>query len=68
LLWETKRKSSNGNRIFLVQHRIVSVVKRVETVSDRMSYIVPKGRWCNVIALNVHASSEEKSVESNNSF
>jgi hypothetical protein len=31
-------KSSNRSRIF-VHHRLVSVVKRVEAVSDRMFYI-----------------------------
>ena len=44
---------------FFVHHRIVSAVKRVEFVSDRMSYMVLRGRWCNIIALNVHAPSEE---------
>ena len=38
-----------------VQHRIVSVVKRVDFVNDRMSYIVMKGPWCNMIVLNVLA-------------
>ena len=46
---------------FFVQHRIVSAVKRVEFVSDSISYIVLRGRWCNIIVLNVHAQSEEKS-------
>ena len=36
-------------------------VKRVEFVSDRVSYIVLRGRWCNIIVLNMHESSEEKS-------
>jgi hypothetical protein len=35
-------------------HRIVSTVKRVEFVGDRMSYIILRGRWCDVV-LNVHA-------------
>ena len=52
---------------FLIHHRIVSAVKRVEFVSDMMSYIVLRGRWCNVV-LNVHAPSEEKSVYSKDSF
>jgi len=41
----------------------MSVVKRVEFVSDRMSYrpIDLKGRWCNIIVLNGHTPSEEKS-------
>jgi len=39
----------------------VSAVKRIELVSDRMSYIVLRGPWCNIIVLNVHAPSEENS-------
>ena len=34
---------------FFVHHGILSAVKRVEFVSDRMSYIVLRGRRCNVI-------------------
>ena len=49
---------------FLVHQRIASAVKRVEFVSDRVSYIVLRGRWCNIVVLNVHAPSEEKSDES----
>ena len=33
-----------------------------------MSYIVMRGRWCNIIVLNVHAPTEEKSDESKDSF
>ena len=53
---------------FFVHHRIVSAVKRVEFVSDRVLYIVLRGRWCNIIVLNVHATSEEKSDDSKDSF
>jgi len=49
-------------------HRIISAVKRVEFVSDRVSYIVLRGRWCNIIVLNVHAPSEDKSDDSKESF
>jgi len=56
-----------GTGIF-VHQRIVSAVQRVEFVSDRMSYIVLRGRWCDVIILNVHAPSEEESVDSMDSF
>jgi hypothetical protein len=49
-----------GTRYF-VNHRIVSAVKRVEFVSGTMSYIVLRGRWCNVIDLNVHEPRQEKS-------
>ena len=33
-----------------------------------MSYIVLRGRWCNIIVLNVHAPSEDKSDSSKDSF
>ena len=39
-------------------------MKRVEFVSDRLSYIVLRGRWRNIILVNVHAPSGEKSEES----
>jgi hypothetical protein len=32
-----------------VHKRIISAVKRVEFVSDRMSYIILRGRWCHII-------------------
>jgi hypothetical protein len=43
-----------------VDKRITSAVKRVEFVSDRMSYIILRGRWCNIIVLNVHTPTEDK--------
>jgi exonuclease III len=49
-------------------HRIVSAVKRIEFVSDRVSYIVLRCHWCNIILLNVHEPSEEKSYDSKDSF
>jgi hypothetical protein len=53
---------------FFVHHRIVSAVNRVKFVSDRMSYIVLRGHWCNIIVLNVHAPSKEKNDYSKDSF
>jgi hypothetical protein len=41
---------------------------RVEFVSDRMSYIILRGRWCNIIVLNVHAPCEDKSDDVKDSF
>jgi len=46
----------------------VSAVKKVEFVSDSMSYIVLRGRCYYIIVLNVHAPSEEKSGDSQESF
>jgi hypothetical protein len=42
-----------------VHHRIVSAIKRIEFVIDRVSYIVLRGRWCNIIVLDVRAPSED---------
>jgi hypothetical protein len=35
-----------------VHKRIISAVKRVQFVSDRMSYIILRGRWFHGIFLN----------------
>jgi len=40
----------------------------VEFLSDRMSHTVLRDCWCNIIILNVHAPSEEKSYDSKDSF
>jgi hypothetical protein len=53
---------------FFVHHRIISAVERVELVSDRVSYVVPRGSWCNTIVLNVLAPREEKSDDSKDRF
>jgi hypothetical protein len=51
-----------------VHKRIISAVKRVEFVSDRMSYIMLRGRWCHIIVLNVHAPTEDKTDGVKDSF
>ena len=53
---------------FFVHRRIVSAVKRVEFVSNRLSYIMLRGRWHNIILVNVRAPSEEKSDELKDRF
>jgi hypothetical protein len=45
---------------FFIHKRIISAVKRVKFVTDRLSYIILRGRWCNIIVLNVHAPTEDK--------
>ena len=37
-----------GTRFF-VHRQIRSAVKKVEFISDRVSYITLKGRWCDII-------------------
>jgi hypothetical protein len=51
-----------------VHERIISAVKRVEFVSDRMSYIILRRRWCHIIVLNVHAPTEDKADDVKDSF
>jgi hypothetical protein len=38
---------------FFIHKRIMSAVKRVEFVSDRMSYIILRGCCCNIFVLNL---------------
>jgi hypothetical protein len=45
---------------FFVPKRIISAVKGVEFVSDRMSCIILRSHWFQIIALNVHAPTEDK--------
>ena len=60
-------KIINWEEVFYVHRRIVSsAVKRVEFFSGRLSYIVLRGRWRNIIVVNVHAPSEGKCGESKN--
>jgi hypothetical protein len=55
-------------RGFFVDHKNVLAVKRVEFVSDVISYLVLRGGWSNIIVLNVHAPSEEKCDDSKDCF
>jgi hypothetical protein len=56
--------SSVRDRFF----RIISAVRRVEFISDRMSYIILRGRWYNIIVLNVLASRQDKTDDVKDSF
>jgi hypothetical protein len=53
---------------FLVHKRFISAVKWVEFVSDRMSYIILRARWCHIIVLNIHAPTEDKTDDMKDSF
>jgi hypothetical protein len=53
---------------FFVHKRIVSAVRKVEIISARMSYIISRVRWCNIIVLNVHPPCEDKGDDVKDSF
>jgi exonuclease III len=61
-------KGNENHQLGTVHQKIASALKRVEFVNDRVLYIVMTGRWSNIIVLNVHAPSEEKSDQSKDSF
>jgi exonuclease III len=53
---------------FFVHKRIISAGRRVEFVSDRMSYIILRGRWCNIIVVNARAPCEYMNDDIKDSF
>jgi len=65
---EKETKIINLGTDFFVHHRLVSAVKRVNLVSDRMSYTVLRGHWCNTIILIVHEANEVKVINQNSLY
>jgi hypothetical protein len=54
--------------LLFVHKRTNPAVKRIESVSDWMSHTILGGRWCDIIVLNVHASTEDKTDDMKDSF
>jgi phage gp36-like protein len=50
-----------------VNERVISTVKRVESPSDRMSYMILRGLCCD-ITLSIHAPTEDKTDDVKNRF
>jgi hypothetical protein len=46
----------------------MSPLMGVQFFTNGMSYITLKGRWFNVIVLNVHAPTEDKSDDTKDKF
>jgi hypothetical protein len=46
----------------------MSAVERVEFISDRMSYIILRSCWFNIIVLNVRSQTEDKVHDMRDSF
>jgi hypothetical protein len=55
----------NWVQVFFVHKRIISVVKRIEFISNRMSLRV---RWCDIIVLKVQGPTEDKINDINARF
>jgi hypothetical protein len=51
-----------------VHKRIISAAKKVEFISDRMSYITLRGCWCHIIVLNNHAPIDDETNDVKDSF
>jgi hypothetical protein len=63
-----KSDSNHLGQAFIVDKGITSTVKRKEFISDRMSYITLRGRWFDIIDLNVHAPNNDTIDDSQDSF
>jgi exonuclease III len=48
--------------------RITSAVNTLKFLSDRMTYIILRGRWCHIIVLNVHVPTRGKNDDVKHSF
>jgi hypothetical protein len=55
-------------RFFIVHKGIIAAVKKVEFVSNKMSYIILRHSWYHIIILNVHAPTEDKNNDVKDSF
>ena len=58
-------KIVNWEEVFFLHRRIVLTVNRVEFLREGLSHIVLRGRWPNIIVVNMHSPGEEKSYKSN---
>jgi hypothetical protein len=53
---------------FFMHKRIISTVKRVEFVSNRLSYIILSGHWCHIVVLDILTPKEAKIDDVKDSF
>jgi hypothetical protein len=66
--FSVEREMTIVNYVQVFVHKIIiSAVKIVEFVTDVMCTII-KGRCCDIIVLNVHASTEDKIDDMKDSF
>jgi hypothetical protein len=65
---ERGMKITNWAQVSLCTRDSYHQLKRAECVSDRMSYIILRGHWCDIITLNVHAPTEVKTDDKKGRF
>jgi hypothetical protein len=53
---------------FFLRNGIISAVKGVEFVSEKMSWVTANGRWCDIIVENVRVPTEEKDDDARDNF
>jgi hypothetical protein len=53
---------------FFIHKTMVSAVRRLEFISDKMSFIILRACRCNIIVLNVHAPCKDKGDDVKDSF
>jgi hypothetical protein len=53
---------------FFVHKRTISAGQRVEFIRDTIPHITLRGRWCDIIVRNVHATTEDKNDYTKNRF
>jgi len=65
-------KNGNANNHlgtgFFIHKGMILAVKWVQCIQDRMSYKTIRGRWRDIIILNVHAPTEDKSHDTKATF
>ena len=57
-------KRNNNHQLgtgFFIHKRRKPAVKKVEFISDRLSYVILRGRW-NYIVINAHAPTDENTT------